>query len=108
MAPSATLTTAMEGWERWLHVEWTAQAGPGGHAIDGYVYSNYGSPMYDVRLLAQGLDGAGNVVSQRIVWVPGLVPALQRSYFRVPVMPSAASYRVTVWAFEMVQSHSYL
>jgi hypothetical protein len=107
LTPSASVTTAMQGWERWLRVEWTAQARASGQEIDGYVYSQYGSGIFDVQLLAQGLDSNGNVVSQKLAWMPGVVPALQRSYFRIGAMPSAASYRVTVWAFETVQSQSY-
>jgi hypothetical protein len=108
MTPSATVTTAVYGWETWLRVDWTAQAQGSGQLIDGYVYSTYGSPVYDVRILAQALDGAGNVVGQKIVWVPGIVPALQRTYFRVSGMPSADRYRVTVWSFDTVQSLSYI
>ena len=108
MTPSASVTTAMQGWERWLRVEWTGQSQPGGHQIDGYVYSTYGSPTYDVRLLAQGLDAGGNVVSQKMMWVQGAVPPLERTYFRVPVMAPAATYRVTVWAFETFQSQGWL
>jgi hypothetical protein len=108
MTPSASVTTAMQGWERWLRVEWTGQSQPGGHQIDGYVYSTYGSPIYDVRLLAQGLDAGGNVVSQKMMWVQGAVPPLERTYFRVPVMAPAATYRVTVWAFETFQSQGWL
>ena len=108
MTPSASVTTAMQGWERWLRVEWTGQTRPGGHEIDGYVYSTYGSPIYDVRLLAQGLDAGGNVVSQKMTGVQGTVPPLERTYFRVPAMGPAASYRVTVWAFETLQSQGWL
>ena len=107
ITPSASTTTAMQGWERWLRLEWTAQPHGTGQAIDGYVYSTYGTPIYDVRLLAQGLDGAGNVVGQKMTWVPGIVPALHRSYFRIGDLPPAARYRVSVWAFETVQSQSY-
>jgi len=107
MTPSASVTTAMQGWERWLRLEWTGQSRPAGHEIDGYVYSTYGSPIYDVRLLAQGLDAGGNVVTQKMTWVQGMVPSLERSYFRIPPLGPAASYRVTVWAFETVQSQSY-
>lgn len=106
LSPSASVTTAIQGWERWLNLEWTAKARTNGQEIDGYVYNKYGSPIYHVQLLAQGLDGAGNVVHQTLSWVPGTVPGLQRAYFRVPAMPRAERYRVTVWAFDIVQSKS--
>ena len=108
VTPSATVTTAVYGWESWMRIDWTAQAQPKGQVIDGFVYSTYGSPVYDVQILAQALDGAGNLVGQKIVWVPGVLPALQRTYFRVSGMPAADRYRVTVWSFDTVQSLSYL
>jgi len=106
LTPSASVTTAIQGWENWLRLDWTAQARPNGQEIDGYVYNKYGSPLQRVQILAQGLDGAGNVVHQKIAWVPGTVPALQRAYFRVGELPAAERYRVSVWAFDIVQSKS--
>jgi hypothetical protein len=32
------------------------------------------------------------------------VPPLQRAYFRIPNMPPAATYRVSVWAFDTLES----
>ena len=106
MAPSATVTTLISGWEHWLGLEWTAQAQPNGQSIDGYVVNKYGAAIYQVRLLAQALDARGEVVSQNISWVQGTVPAMQRAYFKVPELPQADRYRVSVWAFEVVQSKS--
>ena len=106
VTPSATTTTAIIGWESRLRLEWTTTARPGGNDIDGYVYSHHGTPVMNVRLLAQGLDASGNVVGQTLSWVPGTVPGLQRAYFRIPEMPRAERYQVTVWAFNIVESKS--
>lgn len=108
MTPSASVTTAVQGWENWLRVDWTAQARPTGQDIDGYVYSKHGSNIINVQLLAQGLDASGNVVGHKVEWVQGMVPALQRTYFRIPNMPAAASYRVSVWSFETIESATFL
>ena len=105
LAPSASVTTAVQGWEHYLSVDWTS---PTGGVLDGYLYSRHGSPIANVRLLAQALDAGGNVVGQKIEWVPGTVPGLQRTYFRIPNMPAGAQYRVTVWQFETLESPSYL
>ena len=106
MAPSLSVTTAIIGWESWLDVAFTPP--PAGGVIDGYVYSKRGVPISNVRLLAQALDAGGNLVGQRVEWVPGIVPGLQRTYFRIPNMPVAAQYRVTVWTFDPIESPSYL
>jgi hypothetical protein len=107
LTPSASVTTAIQGWEHWLRLEWTAAARANGQAIDGYVYNKYGSPIDGVQLLAQGLDGAGKVVDQKIEWVPGMVPGLQRAYFRIPAMRQAERYQVTVWAFNIIQDEAF-
>jgi hypothetical protein len=107
LTPSASVTTAIQGWEHWVRLEWTAQARASGPMIDGYVYNKHGSPIESVQLLAQGLDGAGTVVDQRMEWVPGIVPGLQRAYFRIPGMRQAERYQVTVWAFNIIQDEAF-
>ena len=103
LSPSASVTTAIQGWERHFRLDWTAQARPSGREIDGYIYNNYGAGAANVQVLAQALDGNGNLVGQQLAWVPGVVPPLSRSYFKVPGLPPAPSYRVSVWAFDWVQ-----
>jgi hypothetical protein len=104
MSPSASMTTAIQGWERYFRLEWTAQEKPAGREIDGYVYNTYGAPAANVQVLAQALDASGNVSGQELAWVPGIVPGLNRAYFRVAGLPAADHYRVSVWAFDWVQS----
>ena len=100
--PSASVTTAVQGWEHWFRLEWTAQAKGDRREIDGYVYNSYGRAAAHMQMLAQALDASGNVVAQKIEWVPGTVPALNRAYFRIPGLPPAHAYRVSVWAFDFV------
>ena len=108
VVPSATTTTAIVGWESWVRIDWTAQPNPGGNDIVGYVTSHRGHTLINVRVLAQGLDASGNVVGQKIEWVPSAVPAMQRTYFRVPGLPPAARYRVSVWTFDTVEGNSWM
>ena len=103
LAPSATVTSTVLGWEQWFRVDWAAEAKPGGNEIQGYVYNTYGQTAVNVRVLAQGLDPAGAVVDQKIEWVPGGVPALNRALFRVAGLQPAQRYRVSVWAFDFLQ-----
>ncbi|SRR6266852_2915181 len=101
LSPSSSVTTTVQGWEHWFRLEWTAQATPAGEEIAGYIYTTYGKGAVNVQVLAQGLDAAGNVVGQKIEWVPGGVPGLSRTYFRVSGLTPAMSYRVTMWAFDL-------
>ena len=104
MAPSATTTTAIQGWERWLSLDYAAA----GSNIEGYVVSHYGQPIINVQLLAQGLDANGNVVGQKIEWVHATVPGLQRTHFKITGMPAAARYRVSVWTFDTIESGAFM
>ena len=108
LTPSATVTTAVQGWEHYFRLDWAPRAVPEGTAIDGYVYNNHGAPMGNVRLLAQALDAQDNVLAQRIEWVPGVVPNFNRSYFRIPPLPRADQYRVSVWSFDIIDTDSPL
>jgi hypothetical protein len=108
MTPSASVTTAMQGWERWLRVEWTGQTRPGGHEIDGYVYSTYGSPIYDGPAPRAGARRGRQVVSQKMTWVSRHGAPARAHVLPGPAMGPAASYRVTVWAFETLQSQGWL
>jgi len=104
--PSATVTTAIQGWEHYFRLDWAPTEKPTGQEIDGYIYNSYGAAASNVQILAQTLDKSGNLVAQRIAWVPGTVPALNRAYFRVPGLPTGDQYRVTVWGFDFVESSS--
>ena len=106
VSPSASVTTAIQGWERYFTLDWAVQPQPTGALIDGYVHNTYGTPAANVQVLAQALDQQGNVLAQKLEWVPGMVPPLQRAFFRVPGLPAAPQYRVAVWAFDWVEAPS--
>jgi hypothetical protein len=104
VTPSASVTTLMPDAERWFKLSWeTAPERDGSVRLRGYVVNTYGEPAGKVQLLAQALDANGNVVAQRIEWVPGVVPGFGRAYFEVPKMPKADAYRVTVWSYERIE-----
>ena len=104
VAPSASVNTAVQGWEHYFRLEWTPRPTANGTVIDGYVHNTYGSSMSNVRLLAQALDPQNNLLGQRIEWVPGIVPNFNRSYFQIAGLPAADHYRVSVWSFDVIQS----
>jgi hypothetical protein len=107
LTPSASVTTAVQGWERYFRIEWEPQAKAGGVQIDGYLYNTYGSRAGNVRLLAQALDASNNVVAQTIEWVPGGVPNFGRSYFLIPPLPAAHHYSVSVWSFDIIDTDGF-
>ncbi len=102
ITPSATVTTMMPDAERWFRLSWEpVPEHDGAHVrLRGYLENTYGEAAGRVQLLAQALDTSGNVVDQKIAWVPGAVPAFDRVYYEIPGMRTADRYRVTVWAYE--------
>ena len=102
LTPSATVTTVMPDAERWFRLSWEPVTEKDGKHVRlrGYVENTYGEAVGRVQLLAQALDPSGNVVDQKIAWVPGAVPAFDRVYYEIPNMLAANRYRVTVWAYD--------
>ena len=89
----------------YLRVEWELQAPRGAYRnMCGRVYNTRHVTARRVGLLAEGLDGSGQVVSSRFKEVLGDVPASSYSYFCVPLQTGASTYRVSVrtvdWGFE--------
>ena len=94
----------MAGWEQHFGVEWAAgEQSPTARKVTGYVYNRHGEYASDLSLLAQALDSSGAVIGQRIAWVPGGLGGSGRTYFEVPNLPVASSYRVSVWYYTWIQ-----
>ncbi|MGH7344327.1 MAG: hypothetical protein ACREK4_05400 [Candidatus Rokuibacteriota bacterium] len=105
LTPSGSTTTLVAGWEHHFSLDWAVEPEQGDRRrVRGYVSSQLGESAEPVRVLAQALDSAGVVVGQRIAWVPGGVNGFQRAYFEVSHLPPAASYRVSVWDYDLRQS----
>jgi len=100
--PSATVTTLSPDAERLFRISWEpSPEHDGSHVrLRGYLNNLYGESAARVQLLAQSLDTDGNVIDQKIEWVPGTVSSFGRVYYEIPNMRPANQYRVTVWAFD--------
>jgi hypothetical protein len=98
------LTPLSPGWERYFDVSWEPFERRGRPRLSGYVVSKYGATATRVKLLVESLDSAGRVVAQRVEWLGDAVPVFSRTYFEVPVPEPAPSYRVSVFAFDFIQS----
>jgi len=104
IAPSASFTTLMPGWESKFSVEWKdTPAQDGSRLLFGRVTSRYGQYADPFQLLGQALDSSGNVVSQRVERVPGGVPGFNSTYYEISRMVAADHYRVTVWSYSWVE-----
>ena len=105
LTPNANTTTLTAGWEQHFAIQWTAtEQGPNTRRVSGYVYNQHGESAMNMRVLAQALDTNGDVVGQRIAFVPGGVGGFGRAFFDVPNLPAAPVYRVSVWDYTWFQS----
>jgi len=102
ITPSATVTTLSPDSERLFRISWEAipEHDAARVRLRGNLDNLYGETAARVQLLAQALDTSGNVVDQKIEWVPGTVSSFGRVYYEIPNLRQASQYRVTVWAFD--------
>lgn len=94
------------GWEQFFKVTWEPMERKGRPYVAGYVLNDWGFPATRVQLLVDGLDPSGGVVSQTVSWLGQSITPGSRVYFQVPAPQPAASYRVSVFAFDWVQTAS--
>jgi hypothetical protein len=82
--------------DRYLRIEYQLEPSAAQPLVSGYVYNMHpGLPADRMQLAIDALDASGKVVGTSSTWILGGVPAGNRGYFSVPVVP-AASYRVQV------------
>jgi hypothetical protein len=105
--PSAAVTSLSADAQRVFRLSWDVEPDRGGERrLRGYLENTFGEPVTRIQLLGQALDASGNVIGQRLQWVPGAIPSFGRAYFEIPKLPPADRYRVTVWAYDRVRGVS--
>jgi hypothetical protein len=98
------LEPLVRGWERHFTITWETWERGNRPVVAGYVINDAGFTAMKVQLLVDGLDGTGQIVNQRVTWLgPALTPGT-RAYFEVPAVPGTSQYRVSVFAFDWLQS----
>jgi hypothetical protein len=103
LEPSETLTTLSPDAEHWFKIDWEAVPKSAGTVrLEGFLHNTYGTAAR-VRLLAQALDPSGKVVAQKLWWLD-TIPGFGRVSYRIPGLPRADHYRVTVWSYARIES----
>lgn len=96
------LSPLVSGWEQWFRVESQAAMREGSAVVSGTVRNTSFWTARRIQLLVEGLDASGTPVSQRVVWLGSDLTGGTHAYFEVS-MAAAASYRVSVFAFDSVR-----
>jgi len=88
--------------ERQFQVDWQVMKEPRGTVVRTRLLNPYGPSARDVRLLVEGLDAAGGVMTTTTSVVRQIIRSGERAAFDVPVPDGADRYRVTVVAFDLI------
>jgi hypothetical protein len=104
--PPAPHAPLVHGWESFFRVTGEPMKRWGRPWVGGYVSNDYGFTATRVQLLVEGLDATGRVVSQSVGWLGSTVPPGSRVYYEVPAPAPATSYRVSIFAFDWLQTAS--
>ena len=104
--PAAPYAPLVQGWEQFFKVTWEPLERKGRPYVGGYVSNDWGFTATRVQLLVDGLDSSGRVVSQTVTWLGQSITPGTRVYFEVQAPQPAASYRVSVFAFDWLQTVS--
>jgi hypothetical protein len=85
-----------------FRVEWQqGKSKKGAPILEGYVFNTRPIGATDVRLLVEILDAQGQVIGKTYGVVLGFLNAFDRLYFDVPLPMTGASYRVSVYSFDL-------
>lgn len=91
------------GWERHFSVTWESSQHGGSQVVSGYVNNTSPYDLANLRVLVEALDAGGQVVEQRVGYLPGELRGGGRLYFEVPIA-SAATYRVRVFSYDRLEA----
>ena len=86
-------------WDQYFRVDAESTARDGRAIVSGRVWNVSSWRADRIQLLVEGLDANGQPVIQRVVWLGTDLSSGMHAVFEVPV-PTAASYRVSVFAFD--------
>ena len=103
-ATAQTLTPLFLGWERYFTLSWEAGQHRGQPGVSGYLKNESGFPTRRIQLLVEAVDASGRVTGQRVSWLGSALTPGMRAYFEAPAPPPAATYRVSVFAYDWVQT----
>jgi hypothetical protein len=85
-----------------FRVEWKAgKSRAGAPILEGYIFNTRPTGAQNIRLQIDILDAQGQVIGQTYGNVQGFLQAFDRRYFDVPLPAAGASYRVSVYSWEL-------
>jgi hypothetical protein len=86
-------------WEQYFRVEAAPATRAGRSMVSGTVWNTAPWGAKKIQLLVEGLDAAGQPVTQRVIWLGVDLASGTHASFETP-MPAAPAYRVSVFSFD--------
>jgi hypothetical protein len=84
---AAAANYAQESLDRYFRIKYQEEANAARSVVSGYGYNMHpGLPVDRMQLDIEALDASGKVVGTSSTWIPGGVPAGNRSYFSASVI----------------------
>ncbi len=96
-ANAEPLAPLVRGWEQFFTTDWRVSERRHRPVMTGHVVNAWGVPATRVQLLVEGVA---------VIWLGSPIPPGSRVSFEVPLSGPAADYRVSVFAFDWLQTAS--
>lgn len=103
-AVGQSLVPLVVGWERFFTLTWEAWQDGSQPMVGGYIKNEAGFPARKIQLLVEAVDASGRVTGQRVSWLGSDLTPGMRAYFEAPAPAPAATYRVSVFAYDWIQT----
>jgi hypothetical protein len=87
-------------WQHFFRLDWEVGEQKGKPLVWGHLVNAWSAPAGRVQLLIEGLDDGGRVVNQKVAWLGRTLEPGATTYFSEAAPGPAATYRVSVFAFD--------
>ena len=102
--PAATpLSPLVVDWSSYFSLDWQTAQVQGRTVIRGTIRNTSNYRARRIQLLIEGLDASGMIVNQRVEWLGSDLMPGSHIYFESPISGPAASYRLSVFAFDPIR-----
>ncbi|HSF05311.1 MAG TPA: FxLYD domain-containing protein [Methylomirabilota bacterium] len=97
------LSPLVVDWESYFRLDWQTAQARGRTVVRGTIQNTSTYRARRIQLLIEGVDTSGAIVNQRVEWLGSDLMPGDHLFFESPVGGPAASYRVSVFAFDAIR-----
>jgi len=105
--PVPPLQPLVVGWEQFFRLTWEVGERGGKPVVTGRIYNSWNFAAANMRLLVDELGAAGEIIDQRVGWLGFTLTPGTTAPFEIPVAHGTPNHRVSVFAFDWVQTNGH-